>query len=38
MGCGFFHAGVLTMAVKLKPAEKLPKDAAFGGGHLFPEP
>jgi prenyltransferase beta subunit len=35
----FFHAGVLTMAGRLKPAEKLPKDAhLLGWGHLFPEP
>jgi geranylgeranyl transferase type-2 subunit beta len=33
----FFHVGVLTMAEKLKPADKLPKDAhLLGWGHLFP--
>ena len=35
----FFHVGVLTMAGRVKPAEKLPKDAhLLGWGHLFPEP
>lgn len=35
----FFHVGVLTMAGKLRPADKLPPDAhLLGWGHLFPEP
>lgn len=35
----FFHVGVLTMAERLKPADKLPKDAhLLGWGHLFPAP
>ncbi len=35
----FFHVGVLTMAGKLKPTDKLPNDAhLLGWGHLFPAP
>lgn len=35
----YFHVGVLTMAEKLKPADKLPKDAhLLGWGHMFPAP
>lgn len=35
----FFHVGVLVMAKRLTPVEKLPKDAhLLGWGHLFPAP
>jgi prenyltransferase beta subunit len=33
----YFHVGVLVMAGRLTPTDKLPKDAhLFGWGHLFP--